>query len=235
MVGGMIADAVLLVAVIGVLGAASKPPDCTVGYSDSNLNIEVTGQGADAACRQLIPAGPGANSDGFPYGSGRISQPSGDVKCKVTLKGLTYTVRDSGLVTLYGPVACSTLRASESHTYKSAPQVAFVMSGECPIAQPQCPSGWDKLSQPFTANGDWDLTWSYSCSGSDHYFYTSIRDGDGKTQAFGDFTQPNDSDPSGSGVMHAHDKPDAGPRTVNAGASAGCSWTVSVTILGPRS
>lgn len=231
----MIADAVLLVAVIGVLGAASKPPDCTVGYSDSNLNIEVTGQGADAACRQLIPAGPGANSDGFPYGSGRISQPSGDVKCKVTLKGLTYTVRDSGLVTLYGPVACSTLRASESHTYKSAPQVAFVMSGECPIAQPQCPSGWDKLSQPFTANGDWDLTWSYSCSGSDHYFYTSIRDGDGKTQAFGDFTQPNDSDPSGSGVMHAHDKPDAGPRTVNAGASAGCSWTVSVTILGPRS
>lgn len=117
-------------------------------------------------------------------------------------------------------------------SYKSPPVVAFVMTGECPIGQPFCPQGWDKLSPPFTANGDWDLAWSYSCAGTDHYFYTSIRDGDGKTQATGDFTQPNDSDPRGSGVMHAHDKPDAGPRTVDAGASAGCSWTVQVTILG---
>lgn len=82
-------------------------PDCTVGYSDSNLNIEVSGQGADAACRQFIPAGPGANTDGFPYagldpttgqpyGTGRVGQPSGDVICRVTLGTLTYTVRDSG-------------------------------------------------------------------------------------------------------------------------------------------
>jgi hypothetical protein len=44
-----------------------------------------------------------------------------------------------------------------------------------------------------------------------------------KANGGGDFTQPNDSAPHGSGVMHAHDNPDAGPRTVNAGASAGCS------------
>lgn len=117
-------------------------------------------------------------------------------------------------------------------TYRSAPRVAFVMTGECPIGQPFCASGWDRLSPPFTPKGDWDMAWSYSCTGTDHYFYTSIRDGDGSTQASGDFTQPNDSDPHGSGVMHAHDQPDAGPRTVNAGASAGCTWIVKVTILG---
>ena len=230
-------------------------PDCTVGYSDSNLNIEVSGQGADAACRQFIPAGPGANTDGFPYagldpatgqpyGTGRVGQPSGDVICRVTLGTLTYTVRDSGLVKLYGSVACENLRADQSAIHVAFPRVAFVMTGECPIGQPYCASGWDKLSPPFTsavealgrtANGDWDMFWSYNCTGSDHYFYTSIRDGDGKTQATGDFTQPNDSDPHGSGVMHAHDNPDAGPRTVDAGASAGCAWTVMVIILGPPS
>lgn len=109
------------------------------------------------------------------------------------------------------------------------------MAGACPIDQPLCTAGWEKLSQPFTANGDWDLTWSYSCAGSDHYFFTSIREGDGKTLAVGDFIQPTDLDQQGHGVMHAHDTPDAGPRTVAAGAGAGCQWTVTVTILGPRS
>ena len=257
-VGGIVVGTLILLGVIVGVGAASKPPDCTVGYSDSNLNIEVSGQGADAACRQFIPAGPGANTDGFPYagldpatgqpyGTGRVGQPSGDVICRVTLGTLSYTVRDSGLITLYGGVACANLRADQSAIYKAFPRVAFVMTGECPIGQPYCASGWDKLSPPFTANGvgyaacpvpgncDWDMYWSYNCTGSDHYFYTSIRDGDGKTQATGDFTQPNNSDPHGSGVMHAHDNPDAGPRTVDAGASAGCAWTVMVIILGPRS
>ena len=254
-VGGIVVGTLILLGVIVGVGAASKPPDCTVGYSDSNLNIEVSGQGADAACRQFIPAGPGANTDGFPYagldpatgqpyGTGRVGQPSGDVICRVTLGTLTYTVRDSGLVKLYGSVACENLRADQSAIHVAFPRVAFVMTGECPIGQPYCASGWDKLSPPFTsavealgrtANGDWDMFWSYNCTGSDHYFYTSIRDGDGKTQATGDFTQPNDSDPHGSGVMHAHDNADAGPRTVDAGASAGCAWTVMVIILGPRS
>jgi hypothetical protein len=129
-------------------------------------------------------------------------------------------------------VAALVKGVTPSPTYKAAPRVAFVMTGACPIGQPFCSDGWDKLSPPFTANGNWDLTWSYSCTGSDHYFYTPIRNGDGKTQATGDFTQPNDSDPHGSGVMHAHDNPDAGPRTVDAGASAGCQWTVKVTVLG---
>ena len=246
-VGGIVVGTLILLGVIVGVSAASKPPDCTVGYSDSNLNIEVSGQGADAACRQFIRAGPGANADGFPYGTGQVGQPSGDVICRVTLGTLSYTVRDSGLITVYGGVACANLRADQSAIYKAFPRVAFVMTGECPIGQPYCASGWDKLSQPFTANGvgyaactvpgncDWDMFWSYNCTGSDHYFYTSIRDRDGKTQATGDFTQPNDNDPHGSGVMHAHDNADAGPRTVDAGASAGCAWTVMVIILGPRS
>ena len=101
---------------IGVLTQPSKPPTCTVGYSNSNLNIEVTGQGANAACQELIKRGPGANPDGFPYGSGRTSQPSGSTICQVPLNGLTYVVRDTGIVTLYGDVACGTLKKQASST-----------------------------------------------------------------------------------------------------------------------
>src|ERR1700693_2594842 len=69
---GIVVGTLILLGVIVGVGAASRPLDCTVGYSDSNLNIEVSGQGADAACRQFIPAGPGAKTDGVPHGTGPV-------------------------------------------------------------------------------------------------------------------------------------------------------------------
>src|SRR5450759_1279846 len=160
-VGVIVVGAIVAV----VVNQATKPPDCTVTYSSSNLNIEVSGQGADAACRQLIPVGPGANTDGFPYGTGKLGQSSGSVSCQVTMHGLSYTVRDSGLLTLYGPVACAQLRAAVPQSYKSAPQVAFEIAGSGKTCSAPCRNGADpfggSLSPPFTPNGDWDLTWSY--------------------------------------------------------------------------
>jgi hypothetical protein len=118
LVAGVIFGGLIL---FGVTKAVTQVinPDCTVGYSDSNLNIEVSGQGADAACQQLMKLGPGANPNGSPYGSGRTIQPTGSVICQVPLHGLTYTVRDTGIITLYGDVVCSVLKDQARSTPSS--------------------------------------------------------------------------------------------------------------------
>ena len=88
-------------------------PDCTVGYGGTNLNINVQGLGAAVACQELIKSAPGGvSSPGqTPLGSGYETSPTGTLICSVSLNRLRYTVRDSGLLMLYGTAFCSYLQS----------------------------------------------------------------------------------------------------------------------------
>jgi hypothetical protein len=108
--------AALGLAVLGLEPGCSHPiaQDCTVGYAGSDLNVEIKGMRADSACQQLMKAPPTAGSDQPSVGSGYRRQPGGTLMCRVTLNGLSYSVRDSGALKLYGSAVCGALQAQPS-------------------------------------------------------------------------------------------------------------------------
>lgn len=104
---------------------------CTVGYAGTNLNITVEGWGAGKTCQDLMKSAPGgaaAANGQTPLGSGYESSPAGTLMCRYNLSGLTYTVRDSGALNLYGTAACAALEAqtpaAQAATKKQAEEEA---------------------------------------------------------------------------------------------------------------
>jgi hypothetical protein len=102
---------VLLVVVavgIAIVYASPLRPDCTVGFVGTDVNVEFEGWGAGAGCDDFVRHTSIGQSSGdqLPLGSGYERSPGGTVMCRYKVNGLTYTVRDSGVLKMYGAALC---------------------------------------------------------------------------------------------------------------------------------
>lgn len=110
----------------GVATQVSASPmafSCTVGYAGTDLNIAISGLGAGAGCQHLIAQAPQVDGQA-PLGSGYDTSPSGTFMCRYTLDGLTYTVRDSGMLKAYGTSACNYLQQQTPEAKAAAARAA---------------------------------------------------------------------------------------------------------------
>jgi hypothetical protein len=79
-------------------------PECTVGLSGTAVSVTVAG-GGTGACDDWVRSDPA--NPWYPYAAG--TEPAGAVICQGQQSGRTYTVRDQGLLNIYGTSICSAL------------------------------------------------------------------------------------------------------------------------------
>ncbi len=116
MSGKVVAWLVAGLVVLGVAGGVAwwwvSNSSCTVGVAGTQVTVTVSGSsGAGNACQQLIST----TTSGSAY-LADSSTPEGSLTCRYQIQGLTYTVRDTGLM-LYGGGVCASLKQQ----YEGAP------------------------------------------------------------------------------------------------------------------
>ena len=97
---------VVLLVIVGLTGGLVwyTHQSCTVGYAATDLQVTAEGQGAPGFCQNFVAANPG---QGY-----TVDQPdqAGALICRYTLNdGTTITVRDKGILKLYGAAECQQL------------------------------------------------------------------------------------------------------------------------------
>jgi hypothetical protein len=104
-IAGVVGAIVLVVAVL-ILARPYLPISCTVGAAGTALNVTAGGWGAGKACETMMNTA-STNVNGFtPYST----NPFGQVVCVVPLGSVTYTVRDTGLLDIFGNAVCQYLQ-----------------------------------------------------------------------------------------------------------------------------
>lgn len=78
---------------------------CTVGYAGTDMNVTIEGIGADKECRDLSTGQDQQVTEMAVYGT----NPSGTLICRYAVNDLTYTVRDTGMLKLYGNQECDAI------------------------------------------------------------------------------------------------------------------------------
>lgn len=89
----------------GACGGPFAPPTCTVGVAGTDLQVTASGDKAQAFCDAFIKAN---NGSGY-----AVDQPdnTGTLMCRYTIRdGTSVTVRDKGLLKLYGSTECEQLK-----------------------------------------------------------------------------------------------------------------------------
>lgn len=89
----------------GACGGPFAPPTCTVGVAGTDLQVTASGGNAQAFCDEFIKAN---NGSGY-----AVDEPdnTGTLICRYTIRdGTSVTVRDKGLLKLYGNTECERLR-----------------------------------------------------------------------------------------------------------------------------
>ncbi len=105
-VGIVIMLGILLVVGITALGYLQSHEHCTVGLTGQTVSITIDGPSANYQCDSFV----GVTTNGaswYTYESG--AQPGGAVLCQVNYLGDLFTVRDQGILTIYGHNACQYL------------------------------------------------------------------------------------------------------------------------------
>jgi hypothetical protein len=98
--------AILIVVAALFVARPYLPIPCTVGASGTALNITADGWGAGKACETMMNSA-STNISGFaPYSTNSFGQ----VVCVVPLGSVTYTVRDAGLLDIFGNAVCQYLQ-----------------------------------------------------------------------------------------------------------------------------
>lgn len=117
-IAGAIGVVVIVVAAL-IFVRPYLPISCTVGASGTALNVTADGWGAGRACETMMNT-ESTNVSGFtPYST----NPFGQVVCVVPLGGITYTVRDTGLLDIFGNAVCQSLQ-QQTPTAKAAASAA---------------------------------------------------------------------------------------------------------------
>ena len=104
-IAGALAAVVVVVATL-ILARSYLPIPCTVGASGTALNVTADGWGAGKACETMMNTVSSSVNGFAPYST----NPFGQVVCVVPLGNIRYTVRDTGLLDLFGNAVCQYLQ-----------------------------------------------------------------------------------------------------------------------------